>query len=132
MNDFVLMKIVAAYCLVFVMLIQSLLPRAAAELVHSPEVWAHYREHQREEKQSLSFWAFLQMHYSADSKHTKQKKHHLPSYDLSSTIGFFVVPAAASVLFNPKVYCLIVKPSFHWDNSYFFTIVYSLIFPPRN
>lgn len=126
------MRIVVACSLAIVVFLQSLLPRTATELLRSPEVWAHYHEHQQEQKQPLSIWQFLQMHYSIDSKHTKQHKHHLPSFDLSSTAGFFVLPAAIIDLLPPAISFLCVRPAFQWDNSYVFDITRSLICPPRS
>ncbi|MFN8343881.1 MAG: hypothetical protein U0X91_02695 [Spirosomataceae bacterium] len=125
------MKIVATYILTIAVFLQSLLPRTAAELLHLPEVWAHYHEHQQEQKQPLSIWQFLQMHYAVDSKHTKQHKHHLPSFDLSSAAGFFVLPVATIELVSPSISFLLMKPGFYWENSYFFHITQTLICPPR-
>jgi hypothetical protein len=125
------MKIASAYFLAIVVFLQSLLPRTATELLRSPEVWAHYYEHQQLQKQPLSIWQFLQMHYSVDSKHTKQHKHHLPSFDLSSASGFFMMPTAIVELVPPVISSLLMKPVFHWANSYFFYIIQTLICPPR-
>lgn len=126
------MKVLSAYFLAFVVFAQSLLPRAATDLLHSPEVWAHFEEHRQESQQSLSFWEFLTMHYAADSDHTKQKKHHLPSFDLSGVAGFFVLPATTLELLLSHTYTFFETKSFLWDNSYSFLLTKSLIFPPRS
>lgn len=113
------------------LLSQSLLPRTALDLLRSPDVWSHFREHQQEEKQKLGFIDFLLMHYSADSEHTKQKKHHLPSFDFSSVAGLFVLPSAVVSFENPLFVFFLPKANFEWLNAYAFQSSQVLICPPR-
>lgn len=126
------MKVLATYFLAIVVLAQSLLPRAAMDLLHSPEVWAHFEEHKQETPQPLSFWQFMVMHYSADSDHTKQKKHHLPSVDFNAVTGLFVLPTAILALEHYPVPVFSYKANFQWLNSYAFLSCKALICPPRS
>lgn len=68
-----------------VLFIGSLFPRMSAEqMTRLPELLTHYRQHQREEGQNLSFWAFLLEHYVLDSQHHKAPNHshsRLPTFD---------------------------------------------------
>ena len=68
-----------------VLFVGSLLPRMSAEqMSHLPELLTHYHQHQREEGQDLSFWAFLLDHYVLDSQHHKAPNHshnRLPAFD---------------------------------------------------
>lgn len=125
------MKILVAYCLAFVVLVQSILPRAATDLLHSPEVWAHFEEHKQEQQKPLSFWQFLMMHYSADSNHTKQTKHHLPSVDVNGVTGLFVLPSIIVALEDTCISIFPDKANFQWLNSYAFLSFKALICPPR-
>ncbi|MEZ4904357.1 MAG: hypothetical protein R2822_22715 [Spirosomataceae bacterium] len=124
-------KSLLAFLLTGLMLAQGLLPRTALDLLRSPEVMKHYREHQQEEKEPLGFMDFLMMHYSADSEHTKQKKHHLPIFDLQSVVGFFVVPVPFISFESPLVVALLDKAAFQWRNAYTFQPFEALICPPR-
>ncbi len=125
------MKVLVAYCLACIVLVQSLLPRTATDLLHSPEVWAHFKEHKQETPAPLSFWEFLWMHYSADSTHTKQTKHHLPSMDVNGTAGLCVLPIAI-LSFESNIPVFFSKETnFQWLNSYAFLSFKALICPPR-
>lgn len=126
------MKVLATYFLATVVLAQSLLPRAAMDLLHSPEVWDHFEEHRQEAQQPLSFWQFMMMHYSADSDHTKQKKHHLPSVDVNAVTGLFILPSAGIALEQHALRAFYYKADFQWLNSYAFLSFKALICPPRN
>jgi hypothetical protein len=125
------MKPIFAVILSSLLLVQSLVPRAYTSLLTSAEVWQHYAEHKAESKQTLSFWAFLEMHYGSDSKHTKEKCHHLPQLDLNSTAGFCVLPE--SVIFDKQItaFSTTVEPNFFWLNLYSFAPTEALICPPR-
>ncbi len=125
------MKALFTWILAIVMFAQSLTPRAAIELLRSTDVWAHYREHQEEQSQPLSLLDFLWMHYSVDSDHTKQKKHHLPSFDFNSVASFFVVPSAWVSLDKKATVSVLTSANFHWLNSYAFLTFKALICPPR-
>ena len=125
------MKSWVAFFLTINILAQSLLPPASMELLRSPELWEHFREHQRQTTEPLSFWAFLQMHYTADSEHTKHKKHHLPSFNSGSTAGFFILPSACASFFDCPVFNFVEKTTFNWANSYSFLLTRALICPPR-
>lgn len=125
------MKVLATYFLAIVVLTQSLLPRAAMDLLHSPEVWAHFEEHKQETPQPLSFWQFMLMHYSADSDHTKQKKHHLPRVDFNAVTGLFILPSAIIALEPHALPDFYYKANFQWLNSYAFLSFKALICPPR-
>ncbi len=125
------MRGIAAFFLAINFLGQSLLPPASVELLRSPELWQHFREHQRETTAPLSFWAFLQMHYAADSEHTKQKPHHLPSLDLSGAASFCATPTPSVSFLNCPVLGFIEKATFNWANSYSFLLTRALICPPR-
>ncbi|MFN4145887.1 MAG: hypothetical protein ACK4GN_08700 [Runella sp.] len=125
------MKLLLTYILSTVLLVQSLLPRPALGLLQSVEVWQHYREHQREQSQPLGLWDFFMMHFSADSEHTKQKKHHLPTFDFNSTVGLFVLPSAVVSLQNPSIHHFLYKANFLWLNLYKFQTSQVLICPPR-
>lgn len=125
------MKSIAAFFLATNLLVQSLLPPASAELLCAPELWRHFREHQREATQPLSLWDFLQMHYAADSKHTKQKKHHLPSFSFGSVAGFFVLPSACVSMLDCPLFNFAQKNTFNWANSYSFLLTRTLVCPPR-
>jgi len=124
-------KTIATIFLASMVLVQSLFPRTGFDLLRSPEVWQHYREHQRESSTPLHFWVFLQMHYAADSNHTKQKKHHLPAFDFSSTAGFFVIPSALISFINCTTALFVEKSIFGWSNLYFFLPTQTLVCPPR-
>lgn len=71
--------------LAMTLFVGSLLPRMSAEqMIHLPELLTHYHQHQREEGQGLSFWAFLLEHYVLDSQHHKTPNHshnRLPTFD---------------------------------------------------
>lgn len=125
------MKTLFIWILAIVMFAQSLMPRAAVDLIRSSDVWEHFREHQKEQAQPLSFLDFLLMHYSADSEHTKQKKHHLPSFDFNSIASFFVLPSASVSLDTQAVVTFITSANFRWLNSYAFLSFKALICPPR-
>ncbi|AEI49936.1 hypothetical protein [Runella slithyformis] len=126
------MKVLATCFLAIVVLAQSLLPRAAMDLLHSPEVWAHFEEHRQEAPQPLSFWEFMMMHYSADSDHTKQKKHHLPSVDANAVTGLYLLPSAIIALEQHSLRYFYKKADFQWLNSYAFLSFKALIYPPRS
>ncbi|WP_428657957.1 hypothetical protein [Runella sp.] len=117
--------------LAILLLAQSFLPRTAMDLLRSSDVWAHYREHRQEQQQPLSFLDFLWMHYAADSEHTKQKKHHLPSFDFNGVTGFFVLPSANVSFEITGTTVFFHKPDFQWLNSYAFLSFKALICPPR-
>ncbi|QJW91655.1 hypothetical protein HNV11_20860 [Spirosoma taeanense] len=72
----------------------SLIPRMSMEQVaHLPELLTHYQQHQREEGNDLSFWAFLLDHYLPDSPHHKAPCHshnRLPSFDGGSSAYDFM------------------------------------------
>lgn len=125
------MKFVFAGILAIFMLMQSLIPRVATDLLHSPEVWKHFIEHQKEQKPPLDFFDFLSMHFSADSKHTKQKKHHLPSFDFNSIVGFCVLPTATIAYLNTVEIIFSTKAQFQWANLYNYQATEALICPPR-
>lgn len=125
------MKVLVAYSLALMVLAQSLLPRAATDLLRSPEVWAHFEEHKQESPQPLSFWQFMLMHYSADSNHTKQTKHHLPSVDFNGVAGLCVLPSVAIALEHYSLPIFAKKANFQWLNSYAFLSFKALICPPR-
>ena len=125
------MQNIAAFFLAINLLAQSLLPPTSVELLRSPELWQHFREHQRETTEPLSFWEFVQMHYAADSEHTKQKKHHLPSLDLTGAVGFCALPLACVSFFDCPTFGFISKAIFNWANSYSFLLTRALICPPR-
>lgn len=78
------------------MLVSSLVPRMSTEqAVRLPELLRHYHEHQQQEGQSLSFWAFLVEHYASDSQHHKapgHSHHRLPTFD-GGVAGFVFMPA---------------------------------------
>jgi hypothetical protein len=63
----------------------SLIPRMSMEqAARLPELLTHYQQHQREEGNDLSFWAFLIEHYALDSQHHKAPNHshnRLPAFD---------------------------------------------------
>jgi hypothetical protein len=107
------------------------MPRAALGLLQSPDVWQHYYEHQREESAPLGFLDFLWMHYAADSQHTKQKKHHLPSFDFQGIAGLFVLPSAVISFEKQPVVGYLPKAAFAWHNDYSFLSSRALICPPR-
>jgi len=122
---------VLTWILAGVLLLQSFLPRTAMHLLSSSDVWAHYREHQQEQQQPLSFLDFLWMHYSADSEHTKQKKHQLPSFDFNGVMGLFVLPVAIVSFENQPITDLAYKADFTWFNLYAYHSSQALICPPR-
>lgn len=65
---------------------------SADQSARLPELLAHYREHQREAEQSLSFWTFMVDHYASDSQPHKAPPHchhHLPSFDGGTTAFVF-------------------------------------------
>ena len=125
------MKATLTFLLAIIVFAQSLLPRTATELLHSPDVWEHFEEHKAECPASLSFFDFLWMHYSADSEHTKQKEHHLPSFDFNSVASFFVLPSASVSFDAQTVVTFLTSANFHWLNSYAFLSFKALICPPR-
>ncbi|MFN8344587.1 MAG: hypothetical protein U0X91_06275 [Spirosomataceae bacterium] len=126
-----MIKSALTWVLAVLLLVQSFLPRTAMDLLHSSDVWAHYREHQQEQPQPLSFLDFLWMHYSADSEHTKQKKHNLPGFDFNSIAGFFVLPSALVSFENRPSVSFLAKADFQWLNSYAFLSFRAMICPPR-
>jgi hypothetical protein len=125
------MKLLLSVILSSLILVQSLVPRAYTSLLASAEVWQHYQEHEAESRQSLSFLDFLQMHYGSDSKHTKEKSHHLPQLDLNTTAGFCVLPEC--LIFNKQTITFTTnnEPNFFWLNLYSFAPTKALICPPR-
>ena len=125
------MKPFWAVILSSLIVVQSLVPRAYVGLLRSPEVWQHFKEHQAETKNQLGLWEFILMHYGSDSKHTKQKCHHLPPLDLSSAVGFFVLPENPFVVSNSPVFFTENEPNFFWLNLYSFNASNKLICPPR-
>jgi len=126
-----MLKSLFTLALTSLMLAQSLLPRTALSLLRSPEVMKHYEEHQQEQKQPLGFIDFLVMHYSADSEHAKNTKHHLPTFDLNSVVGFFVIPSAFVSFELPLAVAFLDKATFQWRNAYTFQPFQALICPPR-
>jgi hypothetical protein len=126
-----MVKPVLTWILTVLLLAQSFLPRTAMDLLRSSDVWAHYREHQQEQQQPLSFLDFLWMHYSADSEHTKQKEHHLPSFDFNSVTGFFFFFSAVVSFESHPFVTFLTQANFQWLNSYAFLSFRALICPPR-
>ncbi len=125
------MKPLLAVILSSLIVAQSLVPRAYTSLLASAEVWQHFQEHQAESKQSLSLWDFLEMHYGSDSKHTKQKNHHLPQLDLNSSTGFCMLPNGLTFNTLPTTFIATSEPNFYWLNLYSFAPTQALICPPR-
>jgi hypothetical protein len=128
------MKQIIAVLLSILLLGGSLLPKVDAfQLAKVGELVKHYKEHRRTEKTNLSFMAFLQMHYSATSKHTKTAKHshaQLPSFD--SQVGNVFLPSfqSISLVFKPIVMPFVAS-TFNWQNFYHFALVASFLNPPR-
>lgn len=125
------MKSIVGCILASILLVQSFMPRAALSLLQSSDVWSHYYEHQQEQQQPLNFFDFLWMHYSADSEHTKQKKHHLPSFDFHSVASLFVLPSLAISFEHHPMTAFFDEPHFRWLNLYNFQSLRVLMCPPR-
>ncbi len=129
------MKSCTAIFLSVFILLGSLLPKGdALQLVKVGELLKHYQMHKALEKEDLSFLAFLSMHYSATSKHTKTAKHshsHLPSLD-SQAVHAFVLPAfhQIALVFKPIVKDF-TDAHFVWKNLYRFSMTSTLLNPPR-
>ncbi len=130
-NTFASMKIGTATILSILILAQSLVPRVYTSLLASAEVWQHFQEHRAESKQGLSILDFLEMHYGSDSKHTKEKCHHLPQLDLNSVTGFCVLPEASTLEKQTTISISTSEPNFFWLNLYSFVPTKALICPPR-
>lgn len=130
----VIMKQLVALVLATLLLMGSLLPRMSSEQASRlPELLSHYQQHQREQGNDLSFWAFLLDHYVLDSQHHKAPSHshnRLPSFDGGSsaydfaqlfllTYEPFVTELSASAVFRlpsfntrQAVFCLLQPPRF--------------------
>ena len=90
------MRQIVAFVLAFTLFVSALVPPMSAEqTVRLPELLVHYHQHQLEEGQNLSFWAFLIEHYATDSQHHKAPNHshnRLPSFDGGVTGFVFAQP----------------------------------------
>lgn len=126
-----MIKSILTWIVAGILLAQSFLPRTAMDLLRSSDVWTHYREHQQEQEKPLSLLDFLWMHYSADSEHTKQKEHHLPSFDFNGIAGLFVLPSATISFEQQPIAAFLLKANFQWLNSYAYLSFKALICPPR-
>ncbi len=125
------MKPFWAILLASLILVQSIVPRAYVGLLQSPKVWQHFKEHQVESKKEIGLWEFIEMHYGADSEHIKKKCHHLPSLEINSAIGCFILPNHSLSIIETPIFILEPKPNFFWLNLYSYNTSNKLIYPPR-
>lgn len=127
------MKAVVAFLLAAQVLASSLLPGFGVDQsVHLVDLVQHYREHRLTDP-TLSFLAFMEMHYGVNSEHQKHPNHshhNLPSVG-HSIPAFTPTPLAFLQLVNQSIVLLAQSACFRYANLYSFLSVYSLINPPR-
>lgn len=128
------MRSIIANILIFVLLGNSLFPSLGLEQATKlSEVVKHFREHNLDEVNKISFWDFLKLHYGADSKHfqsNRSEHHHLPNLDLNSIAlflveGFFILELLFLIL--PIIRTRIN----HYKNLYQFSFSYLIYGPPK-
>lgn len=127
------MKALIALVLASLVLGSSLLPGfgvdQSAKLV---DLMQHYREHRKADS-TLSFLAFMEMHYGVNAEHQKHPNHshhNLPS--AGHTVSVFT-PTPLSLLHvsDQSILLLTRSACFRYANLYSFLSVCSLINPPR-
>lgn len=102
------------------------------ELAKVPELFSHYLEHKAENKQ-LSFFNFLQLHYSGDSSHTENHHHSLPFKSIYPvTYIALAIPnninSELANTFQNKAYSLRI---FFYQSKYWFQYFQIIWQPPR-
>ncbi len=130
------MKKIISILLSFQILLGSLFPNVESlQLAKIGELVSHYQEHQRTEKEDLSFMDFLEMHYSATSKHLKNAKHshsNLPNLDShNSVISYCESVFCIEFSLTPSFPKTFYEPNFHWLNLYHFSLSRTLLNPPK-
>lgn len=127
------MKAVVAFLLAVQVLTSSLLPGfgvdQSAKLV---DLIQHFREH-RQTDPTLSFLAFMEMHYGMNSEHQKHPNHshhNLPAVG-HSIPAFTPTPLSFLQLVVQPLLLLSQSVCFRYANLYSFLSVCSLINPPR-
>ncbi|WP_020603876.1 hypothetical protein [Spirosoma spitsbergense] len=100
--------------------------------VHLGDLVQHYQAHRRDNV-DLTFVAFLDMHYGANSDHQKHPKHSHNKLPVSSHPIFVYTSGTVKLAdFFPVHYWTSSAPtSFAWVNFYSFLVVSFLMNPPR-
>ena len=120
--------------LITVLMGNSIVPSLGLQQsIKIPEIVKHFNEHNLDEKVKISFWEFLKLHYSADSKHfnsNKPEHNTLPNLDLSA-IALFLVEGFFILEFSLLVIPIIRKRNSQNKNLYEFSYINLLYGPPK-
>lgn len=126
------MKRCTAFFLSFLMFAGSLFPQTDIEEVYKiPGLFTHFQEHRA--KADLSFWQFLEMHYSPLSRHARTPHPHtkIPFYNHMSAGFLFVLTEQGTSLDPPSVSYFSFSHHFQYAVSYVFQTFGSLLRPPQ-
>ena len=127
------MKAFVAFLLATQVLVSSLLPGFSVDqCAKLADLVQHFREH-RQTEPTLSFLAFMEMHYGVDSEHQKHPNHshhNLPAVG-HSIAAFTPTPLSFLQLAAQPMLLLSRSACFRYANLYSFLSVCSLINPPR-
>lgn len=115
------------------MLIGSFLPGIGIDQsAHLGDLVQHYQQHRKTDA-NLSFLAFINMHYGANSDHQKHPKHSHENLPVVGHSAPVYAPNVVRLLAPAPVHVLIVSAAnfFQRVDMYSFLGVFALINPPR-
>lgn len=134
------MRRFSAYFFSFYILLGSILPSMECweELMYLPKLIQHFEKHQEESNGSITFFEFMQMHYSSASSHAKdapesEKHQHetLPSLNGYSLHAYVLPEFPFKVSDSTNITDFAFTPQFWWNNLYSFHHSTSIINPPN-